>query len=108
MLVCNMQGSLVESYGREFLEPIKKAYPQLSYADLWTLAGVVAIETMGGPKIPWAPGRVDKKKETLVPADIPPNGRLPDVQIALIANYRLPKELIMSEIFFIGRSIIFI
>jgi catalase (peroxidase I) len=24
------------------------------------LAGVVAVETMGGPTIPWRPGRVDK------------------------------------------------
>ena len=26
---------------RKLLEPIKRAHPQLSYADLWTLAGVV-------------------------------------------------------------------
>jgi cytochrome c peroxidase len=38
------------------LEPIKQKYPQISYADLWTLAGIVAIESMGGPKIPWQPG----------------------------------------------------
>jgi len=37
---------------REFLEPIKSKYPGLSYADLWTLASVVAIEEMGGPVIP--------------------------------------------------------
>jgi catalase (peroxidase I) len=51
----------------------------MSYADIWTLAGVVAIEAMGGPSVSWGPGRVDKRKETLVPSDIPPNGRLPDV-----------------------------
>ncbi|RUO95499.1 heme peroxidase, partial [Jimgerdemannia flammicorona] len=38
---------------REALEPIKAKYPWISYADLWTLAGCVAIEAMGGPKIPW-------------------------------------------------------
>jgi catalase (peroxidase I) len=30
----------------------------ISYADLWTLAGVVAVETMGGNKVNWKPGRV--------------------------------------------------
>lgn len=33
---------------RSLLEPIKAKYPWISYADLWTLAGVVAIESMGG------------------------------------------------------------
>ncbi len=32
---------------RELLEPIKKRYPFISYADLYTLAGVVAIEEVG-------------------------------------------------------------
>jgi cytochrome c peroxidase len=44
---------------RDFLEPIKKKFPEISYADLWTLAGVVAIEHMGGPSIPWKSGRSD-------------------------------------------------
>lgn len=59
---------------RQILEPIKAQYPWISYADLWTLAGAVAIEAMGGPSIPWRPGRVDK----VDPASCPPNGRLPD------------------------------
>lgn len=42
-------------------------------ADLWTLAGVVAIEEMGGPAIKWRPGRTDTSDESRVP----PNGRLP-------------------------------
>jgi hypothetical protein len=33
---------------RDLLEPIKAAHPWISYADLWTLAGAVAIEAMGG------------------------------------------------------------
>ena len=41
------------------LEPIKAKYPWLSYADLYTLAGYVAIEAMGGPYIPFACGRQD-------------------------------------------------
>ncbi|CAG8468878.1 4100_t:CDS:2 [Paraglomus occultum] len=59
---------------RAFLEPIKQKHPWISYADLWTLAGVVAIESMGGPIVPWKPGRSDKTAED----SCPPNGRLPD------------------------------
>lgn len=33
---------------RELLEPIKKKYPWISYSDLWTLAGCVAVEELGG------------------------------------------------------------
>lgn len=59
---------------RAFLEPIKAKYPGISYADLWTLAGVVAIEVMGGPKVNWRPGRSDFTG----PEKCPPGGRLPD------------------------------
>jgi len=53
---------------------LKKKHPEISYADLYTYSGVVAIEAMRGPKINWAPGRTDEpdgKKS-------PPDGRLPD------------------------------
>ncbi|KAJ9071724.1 heme peroxidase [Entomophthora muscae] len=59
---------------RNLLEPIKKKFPDITYADLWTLAGVVAIQEMGGPTILWRPGRSDDKPES----DRPPEGRLPD------------------------------
>jgi cytochrome c peroxidase len=59
---------------RNLLEPVKKKYPGISYADLWTLAGAVAIESMGGPKIPWKPGRSDGTDSK----SCPPDGRLPD------------------------------
>jgi hypothetical protein len=36
-------------HARVFLEPVKEKHPWITYADLWTLAGVVAIEEMGGP-----------------------------------------------------------
>lgn len=65
---------------REKLEKIKKQFPWISYGDLWTLAGVVAVQEMvnvdrlvnefeeikfpihsqGGPTISWRPGRVGK------------------------------------------------
>eukprot|EP00842_Homolaphlyctis_polyrhiza_P006226 jgi/Hompol1/6604/HPOL_000601-RA len=62
------------SVARDLLEPIKKKFPSITYADLWSLAGVVAIQEMGGPIIPWRPGRVD----ALTAAACTPDGRLPD------------------------------
>jgi len=59
---------------RDLLEKVKVKYPGLSYADLWTLSGVVAVEHMGGPKVPWRPGRSDK----LDGSTTVPDGRLPD------------------------------
>ncbi|GAA99307.1 uncharacterized protein L969DRAFT_60670 [Mixia osmundae IAM 14324] len=61
-------------HARVFLEPVKAKHENLSYADLWTLAGVVAIEEMGGPKIEWKAGRTDFTDDSKVP----PRGRLPD------------------------------
>ena len=34
-------------------------WAEASYADLWILASVVAIKEMGGPDIPFHPGRTD-------------------------------------------------
>jgi len=61
-------------HARVFLEPIKEKHPWITYADLWTLAGVTAIEAMGGPVIPWKPGRTDYPDESKYPG----RGRLPD------------------------------
>jgi cytochrome c peroxidase len=60
-----------------WLEPIYKKFNKdadLSYADLYTLAGVVAIESLKGPKIPWRAGR----KDSFEVSDVTPDGRLPD------------------------------
>ncbi|WFD27455.1 cytochrome-c peroxidase [Malassezia nana] len=59
---------------RTFLEPIKRKHPWITYADLWTLAGVTAIKAMGGPEIEWKPGRTDFANTKY----LPPRGRLPD------------------------------
>ncbi|CAJ2505478.1 Uu.00g128720.m01.CDS01 [Anthostomella pinea] len=61
-------------HARAFLEPVKAAHPWITYADLWTLAAVTAIEEMGGPAIHWAGDRTDFTDESKVP----PRGRLPD------------------------------
>ncbi|KAM6550705.1 hypothetical protein CsatB_000513 [Cannabis sativa] len=52
------------------LGDIKKQSPVISYADLYQLAGVVAVEITGGPEIPFHPGREDKP-------ELPPEGHLP-------------------------------
>jgi catalase (peroxidase I) len=52
----------------------------MSYADLWTLAGVTAVEEMGGPEIPWKAGRTDSDKPTTVP-----DGRLPAADSGCVA-----------------------
>ena len=59
---------------RDALEPIKTKYPEISYADLYTLAGVVAVEEAGGPLIPFSLGRDDLPDGSTSP----PDGRLPD------------------------------
>lgn len=58
---------------RGVLEPVKQKYPWISYGDLWTLAGVAAIQEASGPKIPWRAGRIDGFEK-----DVTPDGRLPD------------------------------
>lgn len=58
---------------RDLLEPIKAQFPGITYSDLWSLAGVCAIQEMGGPVIPWRPGRTDATAEKCTP-----DGRLPD------------------------------
>lgn len=48
-------------------------FPWISYSDLWIIAGVVAIQEMQGPTIPWRPGRQDNDMSACTP-----DGRLPD------------------------------
>jgi hypothetical protein len=38
-------------HARALMEPVKAANPEMTYADLYVLAGVVAIEEMGGPNV---------------------------------------------------------
>lgn len=61
-------------HARAFLEPVKRRFPWITYADLWTMASVVAIKEMGGPQIGWRGGRTDFTDDSR----IPPRGRLPD------------------------------
>lgn len=59
---------------RDMLHEVKKNNPNVSNADLWTLAGCASIEFMGGPKIVHKFGRSDDADGSKCPA----HGRLPD------------------------------
>lgn len=58
---------------RDMLEGMKTKYPDVSYADLYQMCSVVAIEVMGGPVIPLKFGRADVTSESQVPKE----GNLP-------------------------------
>ncbi|XP_073026360.1 L-ascorbate peroxidase 3-like [Primulina eburnea] len=57
----------------DFCEQVKSKCPKITYADLYQLAGVVAVEVTGGPTINFVPGRKDSKIS-------PKEGRLPDAK----------------------------
>ncbi|KAL8151742.1 hypothetical protein V2J09_021550 [Rumex salicifolius] len=58
----------------DLCEPVKIKHPKISYADLYQLAGVVAVEVTGGPSIDFVPGRKDLNQS-------PDEGRLPDAKL---------------------------
>jgi len=49
----------------KLLEPIQKDF-NISWADLFVFAGVVAVKTLGGPSIPFKSGRVDWEQKDSV------------------------------------------
>ncbi|GAV62898.1 peroxidase domain-containing protein [Cephalotus follicularis] len=57
----------------DFCEDVKAKHPKITYADLYQLAGVVAVEVTGGPTVDFVPGRKDSKIS-------PKEGRLPDAK----------------------------
>ncbi|ORY87572.1 heme peroxidase [Protomyces lactucae-debilis] len=63
---------------RTVLEKVHAKHPWISFSDLWTLAGVAAIQEMslGQCKVPWRPGRQDRDV-----AFCTPDGRLPDASL---------------------------
>lgn len=77
---CDHGGNAGLGIARDLLEPIKAKHPNISYADLYILAGVVAVEEMGGPKVTFNYGRTDAKGPTDPKEDarFSPDGRLPD------------------------------
>jgi len=75
---CSVVANAGMDKARAFLEPIKEKYPDVSYADIWILAGLVALEEMGGPHIEMRWGREDLDQGF---DKIPENGRLPDAAL---------------------------
>jgi catalase (peroxidase I) len=59
---------------QDILSPLRMKFPDLSLADLWTMAATQAIVLTGGPTIPFRYGRSDDTTNAKCPA----NGRLPD------------------------------
>ncbi|XP_019182712.1 PREDICTED: probable L-ascorbate peroxidase 3 [Ipomoea nil] len=57
----------------DICEEVKTYHPKITYADLYQLAGVVAVEVTGGPIIDFVPGRKDSLES-------PEEGRLPDAK----------------------------
>ncbi|KAH9261505.1 L-ascorbate peroxidase 2, cytosolic [Batrachochytrium salamandrivorans] len=58
-----------------YIEPIKKQFPILSYADIIQLAGALAVEHAGGPRINMRYGRLDDQqpsKEGALPGALAP------------------------------------
>jgi len=77
---CDHGGNAGLHIARNLLEPIKAKHPNITYADLYILAGVVAVEEMGGPTVNFRWGRTDAP-EPREPKDdkrFSPDGRLPD------------------------------
>jgi catalase (peroxidase I) len=59
---------------QDLLKPVKEEHPELSIADIWTMASCSAVKFAGGPEIPHRLGRVDDADGKRCPL----NGRLPD------------------------------
>lgn len=58
----------------DFCEQVKTKHPKVTYADLYQLAGVVAVQVTGGPFIPFIPGRPDAPDQQDSGALPNPNG----------------------------------
>lgn len=54
-------------------DSVAAKFPWISYADLWIIGGIAAVQEMAGPKVPFRPGRSDKDFNSCTP-----DGRLPD------------------------------
>lgn len=70
----------------KILEPVKEAFPDLSYADIFQMASCRAIETAGGPTLGVRYGRVDATS----PDQCSPEGNLPDAEAGDEGKYGGP------------------
>jgi len=72
---------------RALLEAVKVKHPEVSYADLWILAGYCAIEHTGGPAIDFYGGRKDAASNHAVAP-----GRLPNPEKGCPAGMDVDEE----------------
>lgn len=72
---------------RAYLEQVKMKNPWISYADLWILAGCVAIEHTGGPRVEFTGGRSDAPAEKAIAP-----GRLPAAEGGCPKGFDLDAE----------------
>lgn len=67
----------------KLLEPVKKEFPDVSYADIFQMASARSIELAAGPKIDMKYGRVDASG----PEQCSPEGNLPDAEAGENGKY---------------------
>ncbi|KAI2509505.1 peroxidase [Fragilaria crotonensis] len=67
----------------KLLEPVKEAYPEVSYADIFQMASARSIALAAGPKIDMKYGRIDATS----PEQCSPEGNLPDAEAGPDGNY---------------------
>jgi cytochrome c peroxidase len=90
---------------RNALEPIKTKFPELSYADLYTYAGVVSVEESGGPNIPFRLGRSDADEAT-AKAEADPYDRLPDADKGSLKSTTQHVRDVLGRMGFTDREIV--
>jgi L-ascorbate peroxidase len=77
----------------KLLEPVKKEYPDVSYADIFQMASARAVETACGPKLNVKYGRLDATSSE----QCSPEGNLPDAEPADDGNYGGPGGTAMTQ-----------
>lgn len=105
-----LQQHYLASYGnnagldsaRAALEPIKKKFPDMTYADLYTYVGVVAVEESGGPTIPFRLGREDFPDGS----KSDPNDRLPNATMGAFKKTTDHVRAVLGRMGFNDREIV--
>lgn len=73
---------------RDMLEEVRSRHPRVSVADVWILAGCIAVELCSGPHIPICLGRQDDEDGSRCPA----RGRLPNASVPIGEEARHLRE----------------
>lgn len=84
------------------LEPIKTAFPDVSHADLFVLAGIVALEESANVELPFCSGRVDVEEGTDLISVLEPR-EYDDVIVGVRDNMKVTGLTIRQMIALAGR-----